>query len=519
MVLLLPTQLCALEAAGKTILARGDVKANNDDKTRKLKRRSPIYDVDTVITGANSRAQLRMSDGGMLALQENTHLEISKYEYDAEKNKGSAVMNLISGGIRTVTGKLKSENGDYKLETPVGSIGIRGTHYEIEIINGELFIAVWDGAIDISVEVGGSEQQVSLGDNEDFAYAKIDESGEVTELLEPPENFNEGHSSAHNDNENDEEDEGSEEEEQTADTESAENENDSEQSESQTANTEENTEENETEEQTAGNEENTEESEAEEQTAGGEETGDNSNEDETQTADNQNNDSGDDPLDEPDNENEEPNIANNDDTDPLDDTSGNESPDENPEVANTEEENKQDEEILEIITLGEKTEIVIVDADSDGDKDDVFSEEDEKILEDASKENTLDDVSTTDDVFSFIENRTGTATFSLDENDIANQNINSMSMSVNFTTRVISDGELLLGTENDLWVAVFDGKFDSSEIDMDINAASHNDIKADGDISGTFTNKGENITGQFELWEEQNRDINTKGTYVLGENK
>jgi glucan-binding YG repeat protein len=97
-----------------------------------------------------------------------------------------------------MTGAIKSEKGNYQLKTPVGSIGIRGTHYEVEIIDGEVFIAVWDGAVDITVEAtapGQQEQEVSLGEGEDYAYAKIDEGGEVTELLVPPENFNEGHSS------------------------------------------------------------------------------------------------------------------------------------------------------------------------------------------------------------------------------------------------------------------------------------------------------------------------------------
>lgn len=72
--------------------------------------------------------------------------------------------------------------------------GAGGTHYEIEIIQGEVFIAVWDGAVDVTVEVGSAESSVSFGEGEDFSYAKIGETGEVTRLLEPPENFEPAHS-------------------------------------------------------------------------------------------------------------------------------------------------------------------------------------------------------------------------------------------------------------------------------------------------------------------------------------
>jgi len=187
----------ASKAAGKTVIAKGNVNATQTDTSiqRKLKRRAPIFDVDLVQTQAKSKTQFKMLDGGMLSLKENSELLISEYEFNASDQTGSVAMELLKGGLRSVTGAIKSEKGNYKLKTPIGSIGIRGTHYEIEIINGEVFVAVWEGAVDINIEVGVADYQVSLGEEEDFSYAKIDSAGEVTELLLPPENFNDGHSS------------------------------------------------------------------------------------------------------------------------------------------------------------------------------------------------------------------------------------------------------------------------------------------------------------------------------------
>jgi hypothetical protein len=197
MLMVMNSELLAKEIAGKTIITKGVVQATDSipGLQRILKRRSPIYGTDLVTTELDSKAQLRMTDGGMIALKENSELLIANYEFNAVDQTGSVVMELVKGGLRSVTGAIKSEKGNYQLKTPIGSIGIRGTHYEAEIIQGELFIAVWEGAVDISVDIGGAEQYVSLGDGEDYAYAKIDESGEVTEFLEPPENFNAGHSS------------------------------------------------------------------------------------------------------------------------------------------------------------------------------------------------------------------------------------------------------------------------------------------------------------------------------------
>ncbi|SFC62407.1 FecR family protein [Pseudoalteromonas denitrificans] len=193
----LPLNVLASKVAGKTIIAKGEVSAIQTKTTtkRKLKRRSAIFDIDLVKTANKSKTQFRMLDGGMISLKENSELFIAKYEFDVKEQKGSVAMELLKGGLRSVTGAIKSEKGNYKLSTPIGSIGIRGTHYEIEIINGEVLVAVWDGAVDIDIDVGALAQQVSLGEGENFSYAKIDAVGEVTELLLPPENFNEGHSS------------------------------------------------------------------------------------------------------------------------------------------------------------------------------------------------------------------------------------------------------------------------------------------------------------------------------------
>lgn len=199
--------------AGKTMIAKGNVRAiepATPDQKRKLKRRSDIFDNEKVITGKNSKAQLRMKDGGLIAMKSDSELVISNYEFSTETGRGSVAMELLKGGLRSVTGSIKAESGDYKLKTPVGSIGIRGTHYEIELVNGDMFIAVWDGAVDVNVDVGSGTETVSFGEGEDFSFGVVSEEGEVTQMLTPPENFQQGHSAQTEE----EEDEGDSEDEQ-----------------------------------------------------------------------------------------------------------------------------------------------------------------------------------------------------------------------------------------------------------------------------------------------------------------
>ena len=184
----------AEETAGKTIVARGQVDAKNLQQSRKLIRRSPIYLLDTVATGTDSNTQLRMIDGGLLSLQQQTQLMVSAYQFDQATSEGSVSLNLLKGGLRTVTGALKAGADQYKMQTPVASIGVRGTHYEAELVQGSLYLSVWDGAIDVQVTVGSKPIKFSLGEYENYNFAIIHANGEVEFILKVPEVFAQGHS-------------------------------------------------------------------------------------------------------------------------------------------------------------------------------------------------------------------------------------------------------------------------------------------------------------------------------------
>lgn len=122
-------------------------------------------------------------------------------------NRSSFATDPSTGLIMdTVKASVQNGDGGVALSIPPGwrfmdsegniITGKKATHYEIEIVQGEIFIAVWDGAIDLTIPTHDSGGNVvSLGEGEDFSFGIVDGAGEVTTLLEPPANFNQGHSS------------------------------------------------------------------------------------------------------------------------------------------------------------------------------------------------------------------------------------------------------------------------------------------------------------------------------------
>ncbi len=150
----------------KPIVARvakiqGKVIAKNNKKSAKnrlLVRGSPLYSGDHLSSQKQSYALLAFRDGGRITVQAETDYEISNYQYQQKNQENKSIHKLITGGMRVLTGhigKVKKEN--YKINTPVATIGIRGTGFDLYYIHKEgLYSSVWQGTI---------EQQNQAGDN------------------------------------------------------------------------------------------------------------------------------------------------------------------------------------------------------------------------------------------------------------------------------------------------------------------------------------------------------------------
>jgi hypothetical protein len=176
----------AANVAGRIIMARGDVQAITESgEIRKLKRRDSIFSHEVITTGNASRVQIRFIDNALLALKENSELNIKAYVYNEVNEKDNQVlMELVVGGFRTLTGKIGKGNKEaYKVETPVASIGIRGTLYDVQISFNKIYAGVWKGGIALNTKQGSFD----LGINANFNFAEISSTGDFTGLLIPPE--------------------------------------------------------------------------------------------------------------------------------------------------------------------------------------------------------------------------------------------------------------------------------------------------------------------------------------------
>ena len=120
----------AVEPVGKVQFVLGDVTAVNGGESRQLKKMDPIYESDTIKTGPKGSAQLMMMDSARIAVRPNSAFIIAEYRLDGDNS--ASVLSILKGGFRTLSGKIGEQaKENYRVETPTGTIGLRGTDHAV----------------------------------------------------------------------------------------------------------------------------------------------------------------------------------------------------------------------------------------------------------------------------------------------------------------------------------------------------------------------------------------------------
>jgi len=202
--MLLTVSFCAITSAdetpqsekiaGKLFFVLGEVYIIKTNGKRKLAQKDvTIQEGDIILTKKNGQAQIKFIDNAYISIRPNSMLQIDAYDYSeiAEKSE----IKLLKGGLRAITGKIgKNKKDNYKLKTPIATIGIRGTDYALMLcdntcqnesqtfIGTGLYVGVIKGGVSIENEAG----TVELDPNE---YALVANINEIPQLLPSPPQF------------------------------------------------------------------------------------------------------------------------------------------------------------------------------------------------------------------------------------------------------------------------------------------------------------------------------------------
>jgi len=91
-----------------------------------------VYRGDVVQTGADGKVGITFSDGTAFNLSSNARMELNEFVYDPNGTSNSTLISLTKGTFTFIAGKV-AKTGDMKIDTPVATMGIRGTTPHVEI--------------------------------------------------------------------------------------------------------------------------------------------------------------------------------------------------------------------------------------------------------------------------------------------------------------------------------------------------------------------------------------------------
>jgi len=87
---------------------------------------------DVLQSGADSTLGVTFIDGTVFGLSSNARMVVNEMVYDPNGSNNSSLLSLVAGTISFVAGET-AKHGDMKVDTPVATMGIRGTAVLVEI--------------------------------------------------------------------------------------------------------------------------------------------------------------------------------------------------------------------------------------------------------------------------------------------------------------------------------------------------------------------------------------------------
>jgi hypothetical protein len=112
------TQAVVLQAA---VAATGEAKVGDF-----------VYRGDVVQTAANGAVGIAFTDGTAFNLSSNARMILNEFVYDPKGKSNSTLISLSKGTFTFVAGQV-AKTGDMRIDTPVATMGIRGTTPHVEI--------------------------------------------------------------------------------------------------------------------------------------------------------------------------------------------------------------------------------------------------------------------------------------------------------------------------------------------------------------------------------------------------
>ncbi|MCX2721652.1 FecR family protein [Roseibium salinum] len=132
---------------GVTVDAARTVKATGGASARTVRIHTDIFENDRLRADASGNAQIRLVDGTKIVVGPNADVKIDEFVYSSSSSVEKLTVSATRGAFRFISGS--SGSAAYSIKTPNGTIGVRGTAFDVTITPQGTNIALLRGALTV----------------------------------------------------------------------------------------------------------------------------------------------------------------------------------------------------------------------------------------------------------------------------------------------------------------------------------------------------------------------------------
>jgi hypothetical protein len=113
----------------------GDAFIQRNGRNIATKPGSPLLQGDVLVTGAKSTMGVILSDDTILSMGSSTETRLEQFAFEPVEHKMGMVVRVVKGVIGYLSGRIsKMAPGTVRIETPVATLGVRGTYLFARIV-------------------------------------------------------------------------------------------------------------------------------------------------------------------------------------------------------------------------------------------------------------------------------------------------------------------------------------------------------------------------------------------------
>ncbi|MDC1311930.1 FecR domain-containing protein, partial [Burkholderiales bacterium] len=149
---LVASQAIAADKIGAIAAVIGTVSIERGGEIIEVKPGSAVYENDKILTGSSSRAQVLLMDQTAINIGQKAELVLDKFVFNGDDDE--VALKVTKGTFRFISGKVATKAPEkVNVETPVATIGVRGTEFIGQIGATDTTVALLNGRIEVANDI------------------------------------------------------------------------------------------------------------------------------------------------------------------------------------------------------------------------------------------------------------------------------------------------------------------------------------------------------------------------------